>query len=350
MSTGTPEHLPFLVADIGGTRTRFALCTGAGMVERISVAATADFPSIEHAIRHYLHEQGDPAVAGAVIGIANPIVGDHVHMTNFSWSFSISRTRDTLGLGFLHVINDFTALALSVPALQAHELQQVGGNEGVAQTPIGLIGPGTGLGVSALIPVGDRRWVPLSAEGGHVSFAPGNEREQMLWTRAHRQHGHVSMERLLSGAGLQFIYGALCQEQGITPRAYTPIDITANALAGKDGLCTQALDTFCAILGTAASDLAVTLGARGGIYIGGGIVPKLGDYFVQSPFRQRFEDKGRFSPYLAAIPVFVITSPYPALLGAAAYPGLLASTAGVEPPTPLTSSLSGRHPPPAPGQ
>ncbi|HWL27531.1 MAG TPA: glucokinase [Burkholderiaceae bacterium] len=338
MSTGTPDHLPFLVADIGGTRTRFALCTAAGIVDRISVTATADFPSIEHAIRHYLHDQGNPAIAGAVIGIATPIIGDHIQMTNSSWSFAISRTREALGLGFLHVINDFTALALSVPLLQAHELQKVGGGDVVGHTPVGLIGPGTGLGVSALIPVGDGRWVPLAAEGGHVSFAPGDEREQMLWTVAHRQHGHVSMERLLSGAGLQFMYDAFCRDQGVTPRAYTPIDITSNALAGKDDLCNLAVDTFCAILGTAASDLAVTLGARGGIYIGGGIVPKLGDYFTQSPFRRRFEDKGRFSSYLALIPVFVITSPYPALLGAAAYPALLGATAAPGQPEPLTSS------------
>jgi glucokinase len=349
MSTGTPDHPPFLVADVGGTHTRFALCTAPGIIDKVSVMATADFPTIEHAIRHYLQELGDPAVNGAIIGIANPIIGDHIHMTNFPWAFSISRTRAALGLKFFHVINDFTALALSVPMLQAHERSKVGGGDAIALTPMGLIGPGTGLGVSALIPVGNGKWVPLAAEGGHANFAPSDEREQMLWTAAHRLHGHVSMERLLSGAGLQFIYGALCQEQGIAPHPYTPADITANALAGKDHVCKLALDTFCAILGTAASDLAVTLGARGGIYIGGGIVPALGEYFAQSPFRQRFEDKGRFSSYLAAIPVFVITSPYPALLGAAAYPALLAASAGPVQPAPVTLSPSGRHPPPAPG-
>lgn len=340
MSTGTPEPLPYLVADIGGTYARFALCTGPGTIEQVSVVASADFPTIVAAIRHHLHRWGDPDVAGAVIGIANPVMGDHIRMTNFPWEFSVAGTRDALGFAFLHVINDFTALALSLPGLPSHELLQVGGAEAVPHTPLGLIGPGTGLGVSALIPAGDGKWVPLAAEGGHVRFAPSDDLEQMLWALAHRQYGHVSMERLLSGAGLQFIYRGLCQDQGITPRAYTPRDISVNALAGQDPICTLALDTFCAILGTAASDLAVTLGARGGIYIGGGIVPKLGDYFARSPFRRRFEDKGRFSGYLAQIPVYVITSVYPALLGAAAYPAQF--------PT-LTSSTSDPRPPPGSG-
>jgi glucokinase len=340
MSIGTPDRLPCLVADIGGTHARFALCSAAGTIEHISVVASADFPTIEQAIRHYLHRWNDPAVAGAVIGIANPVLGDHIRMTNSPWEFSIEKTRQALKLDFLYVINDFTALALSLPALGPHELLKIGGGHPVAHTPLGLLGPGTGLGVSALIPTGDGKWVPLAAEGGHVRFAPSDEKEQMLWTLAHQQYGHVSMERLLSGAGLQFIYRSLCEDQGITPRAYTPTDISVNALAGNDALCRLTLDTFCAILGTAASDLAVTLGARGGIYIGGGIIPKLGDYFARSPFRQRFEDKGRFSAYVAPIPVFVITAAYPALLGAAAYQAQLA---------PLTSSTSDHRPPPESG-
>jgi glucokinase len=127
------------------------------------------------------------------------------------------------------------------------------------------------------------------------------------------------MERLLSGSGLQFIHRALAESRGQVAPEYAPADITQRALAGGDASCLEALDTFCSILGTAAGDLAVTLGARAGIYIGGGIIPKLGDYFSSSPFRARFEDKGRFSGYLAAIPVFVIASADPGLLGAAAH-------------------------------
>ena len=311
-----------LIADIGGTNARFALCSSEApitSIHSIGVMPSARHPSITLAIRHYLEDYGRPHIKRAVIAIANPIVGDQVKMTNASWTFSIEETRQALGLEALHVINDFTALALSLPHLPAAELAQVGGAAPLPGLPLGLIGPGTGLGVSGLIPVPGSGWLPLSGEGGHVSFAPVDERENMLWQAAKKQFGHVSAERLASGAGLVFIYECLCREHGVAPQAFRPAQVSQRGLSGEDPLCRAALDTFCAILGTVASNLAVTLGARGGMYLGGGIVPKLGDYFITSPFRQRFEDKGRFSDYLAAIPVFIISSLYPGLLGAAAY-------------------------------
>ncbi|MGB3290171.1 MAG: glucokinase [Burkholderiaceae bacterium] len=319
MSTGMPEHQRHLIADIGGTHARFALCTSTADIEKIDMLNSADFPTILDAVRHYLDSHGRPIVKHAVIGIANPVLGDHIRMTNFPWEFSIEKTRRALGLRTLHVINDFTALALSLPHLPKGELTRAGGGEGVPGCPMGVLGPGTGLGVSALLPARAGQWLPLAAEGGHVSFAPANEQELMLWRAAQREFGHVSMERLLSGPGLQFIHRSLCASRGLSDPGHTPADISRLALQDGDPACLEALDLFCAILGTAASDLALTLGARSGIYIGGGIIPKLGDYFLHSPFRARFEDKGRFSAYLSAIPVFVINSPYPALLGAAAH-------------------------------
>ncbi|MFW7344030.1 glucokinase [Pollutimonas sp. H1-120] len=319
MSTGTHERPRRLIADIGGTHARFALCTSVADIEEIGMVNSADFPTIVDAVRHYLGRHGNPPVRHAVIGIANPILGDHVRMTNFQWEFSIEQARQALGLDTLHVINDFTALALALPYLPADELTRVGGGPAVPGCPMGVLGPGTGLGVSALIPAPAGKWIPLAAEGGHVSFAPGDDRELMLWQAARRELGHVSMERLLSGSGLQFIHRSLCESRGLAAPDHSPAEISRRALTDGDASCLEALDTFCAILGTAAGDLAVTLGARAGIYIGGGIIPKLGDYFPKSPFRARFEDKGRFSGYLAAIPVFVITSAYPALLGAAAH-------------------------------
>ncbi len=319
MSTGTPEHQRHLIADIGGTHARFALCSSVRQIDKVQVLDSADYPTMEDAIRHYLKAQGNPEVRHAVIGIANPIVGDHVKMTNSPWEFSIEAMRRSLGFEHLHVLNDFTVLAMALPHLHADELVQVGGDKGVAGAPLGLLGPGTGLGVSALVPSRQGRWIPLAAEGGHVSFAPSDDLELTLWREARQQFGHVSMERLVSGAGLSFIYTCLCRQQGVDARYDSPADISQQAVAGTDSLCRQALDTFCAILGTAASDLAVTLGARGGVYIGGGIIKQLGEYFGQSPFRKRFEDKGRFREYLAAIPVFVINSQQPALIGAAAY-------------------------------
>ncbi len=319
MPTGTRKHHLHLIADIGGTHARFALCTSVRTIEKISVLAVADFPAIEQAIAHYLHSVGDPAVKHAVIGIANPVLGDHIKMTNFPWEFSIEAVRLACGFEKLHVINDFTALALALPHLPQDELLPVGGGRAAPDAPLGVIGPGTGLGMSALIPTAKGPWLPLAGEGGHVSFAPSDERELMLWQEASKKLGHVSVERMVSGAGLQFIYRILSRQGGAVAHDYSPADISDRAIANSCPYCRQALDTFCAILGTAAGNLALTLGARGGIYIGGGIIPQLGDYFSASPFRARFDDKGRFANYLAAIPVFVITSENPALLGAAAH-------------------------------
>ncbi|MGB6103479.1 MAG: glucokinase [Pusillimonas sp.] len=319
MRHGPGSSRQCLVADIGGTHARFGLCTSVSDIEKIDVLDSAAFPTLELAVRHYLHRHGNPSVRHAVFGMANPVLGDHIEMTNYSWSFSIEQTRRNLGLESLQVINDFTALALALPHLSPNELHQVGGGQAVGGAPLGLLGPGTGLGVSALVPNPAGGWIPLATEGGHVSFAPRDDRELMLWRAATSAFGHVSMERLVSGSGLVFIYRSLCLDKGIAPQDHAPAQISRLGIAGNDPVCRAALDIFCALLGTAASDLAVTLGARGGIYVGGGIIPKLGDYFPQSPFRQRFDDKGRFTAYLSAIPVFVIDSAHPALLGAAAW-------------------------------
>ena len=313
------KHERHLIADIGGTHARFALCTSARDIEHVDVLDSAAFASMEDAIRHYLGSHGNPRVRHAVIGIANPVLGDHVKMTNAAWEFSIEDMRCSLGLEHLHVLNDFAVLAMAVPHLEADDLMQVGGGNGVAGAPLGLLGPGTGLGVSALVPTRKGGPIALATEGGHASFAPADDLQAMLWRAARKRHGHVSMERLISGSGLAFIYEALCEDQGKRPNQYTPAEISTHAMDGTDTLCRLALDTFCAILGSAAADLALTLGARGGIYIGGGIIKKLGEYFPQSPFRKAFEDKGRFQAYLAAIPVFVILARQPALTGAAAY-------------------------------
>jgi glucokinase len=317
MSTGLPNTWPRLLADIGGTNARFALETAPGVLEDIQVLPCASHPTLEAAMRSYLAEVGSRAVAHAAIGIANPVTGDWVQMTNHHWAFSIEATRQALGLTSLIVINDFTALALSLPHLPRKELVQVGGGDAISGSPLALIGPGTGLGVSALIP-SPGGYMPLAGEGGHVSFAPFDEREAAIWRYARDRHGHVSAERLLSGPGLVLIYHALAALAGEAEQDLSAADITARGLSGSCPRCRETLDAFCAMLGTAAANLALTLGARGGVYLGGGIVPRLIDYFKTSPFRPRFEDKGRFSAYLAGIPVFVINSRYPALIGASA--------------------------------
>ena len=306
-----------LVGDIGGTNARFALQTAQGLSD-IRVLPTADYARFADALLAYLAAVGATAVRHVAIGIANPVYGDQIRMTNHHWSFSIAQTRAELGLQTFLVLNDFAVLARALPELPAAELVQVGGGSAVPGAPLALLGAGTGLGVSGLIPDGQGGWTPLAGEGGHVSFAPFDEREVAIWRLAHARFGHVSAERLLSGAGMEFLHQALGQIAGQTPPERSAAEITRLALDGSDALCRDTVTLFCTLLGTVAADLTITLGARGGVYIGGGIVPRLGDFFRHSPFRQRFEDKGRTSPYLRDIPVWVIHSPWPALLGAAA--------------------------------
>jgi glucokinase len=312
---------PRLIADIGSAFARFALETSPGRFEHRSALRCADHADLEAAVTAYRTTL--PAAAApshAAIAIANPVEGDAVRMTNSPWQFSIVRMRERLRLQTLVVVNDFTALAMAVPRLAAHDRRQVGGGRAREDSVVGVLGPGTGLGVSGLVPA-PGGWVALGAEGGHASFAPQDERELAVLRFAWRRHAHVSFERLLSGQGLALIHQALAEQAGAgadaTPPSTAP-EITQRALAGSDPLCADALDTFCAMLGTAAANLAVTLGAQGGIYIGGGIVPRLGDWLDRSPFRARFESKGRFSDYLRAIPTHVITAEDATLTGASA--------------------------------
>ncbi|MBV8124116.1 MAG: glucokinase, partial [Paucibacter sp.] len=285
---------PRLIADIGSTFARFALETAPGQFVRISSLRCADFSDFHAAINAYLDSLEGIRVEHAAIAIANPVEGDQVRMTNYHWQFSIEEMRLRLGLDTLVVVNDFTALAMALPRLSKHETRQIGTGDGHKNSVIGLLGAGSGLGVSGLIPSGDG-WISLGSEGGHTSFSPRDEREIAVLRFAWKQFDHVSFERLLSARGLELMYQALAEFLGQSAKPLQATDITQAALEHRDAVCEQTLEVFCAMLGTAAANLAVTLGASGGIYIGGSIVPRLGDYFERSPFRRRFEDKGRFS-------------------------------------------------------
>ncbi|WP_027866914.1 glucokinase [Massilia alkalitolerans] len=308
-----------LLADIGGTNARFALETGPGRFEAIEVLSCQQHATLGEAIRAYL---ALPQLAGlgvgirhAAIAIANPVTGDQVRMTNHHWAFSIEALRQECGFDTLMVVNDFSALARSLSHLGGQK-RQVGGGAPVPDAPLGLLGAGTGLGVSGLIPCGNS-WTALRSEGGHVGFAPVNELEVAILQYAWREFEHVSSERLLSGAGVELIYRALSERAG-RPGSLAAPEISRRALSGECALCDEVLEAFCGMLGTAAGNLAITLGAQGGVYIGGGIVPRLGERFDRSSFRRRFEQKGRFSDYLAQVPTYVITAEYPAFLGVSA--------------------------------
>jgi glucokinase len=317
-SSGQSDNGMRLLADIGGTNVRFALLPpGSTQPEQEANLLCADFPGPEQAARHYLAGAGISGVKQAAFDVATAVTGDLIKLTNSPWAFSIEQTRRALGLDRLLMLNDFTALALSLPLLGAQDLRKVGGGEGVKRAPIGLIGAGTGLGVSGLIPCGNG-WMPIQGEGGHVAFSPMDEREDGVLRVLRERHDHVSTERIVSGPGLVAVYEALCKLDNVAAKALKPEHVAEFGLAGSDPQCADALRLFCAALGTAAGNLVVTLGARAGLYIGGGVVPRLGDYFLRSPFRARFEYKGRFSKYVSEVPVWIILAENPALRGLAA--------------------------------
>ncbi|HZF81002.1 MAG TPA: glucokinase, partial [Rubrivivax sp.] len=323
-----PFESPRLLADIGGTFARFVIEMAPGVFEHPAALRSGEFPDFHAAVMAYterLPEELSERIVHAAVAIANPVEGDEVRMTNFHWHFSSEQMRQRLGLDALVVVNDFTALAMALPRLGLHQQRQVGGGRARENSVIGVLGAGSGLGVSGLIPLAGApgtglaaSHVALGTEGGHASFSPRDEREIAILRHALTEFSHVSFERLLSGPGIELIHRALRARAGLPPRDLSAPQITQYGLAGSDPVCAETLQAFCAVLGTAAANLAVTLGAFGGIYIGGGIVPRLGAYFDASPFRARFEDKGRFSDYVSGIPTFVITAADATLMGVSA--------------------------------
>lgn len=311
------ESYPRLLGDIGGTNARWAWQSAPeAPLQDISVMGCEASASLYEAAASYLAARGGEAPRTACIGVATAVTGDDIGFTNSPWSFSIAALKQALGVERCLVINDFTALAMSLPTLGASDLQAIGGGQAVRSAPIALLGPGTGLGVSGLLTSPTGACSALSGEGGHVTLAPANDLESELLRCLRARHGHVSAERVLSGFGLVNLYQASCDLLGHTLRDLEAADITQAAIAQTDSACQQAVSLFASFLGNVAGNLALTLGARGGVYIGGGIVPRLGQAFDAALFRQRFEEKGRFEAYLQAIPTWVITAATPALLGA----------------------------------
>lgn len=305
-----------LVADIGGTRARFALVDASGALTPAVEYALAAFPDPLTAIRSYLQTQGDPALTDAVLAIAAPVGdGEVVPLTNAHWVFDRAALMAALGLDTLRLINDFTALALALPVLDASELRQLGGGPAHPDAPKALLGPGTGLGVSGLLPAAGQ-WLPLAGEGGHVTLAAADEREAAILALARREHAHVSAERLVSGSGLPLLHRLVNDVDGRAAALLDTPAIVAGALAGEAD-CRATIAVFCALLGNVAGNLVLTLGARGGLYLGGGIVPRLRELVDASPFRHRFEAKGRFKDFLKDVPAYVILATSPALRGAA---------------------------------
>lgn len=305
-----------LVGDIGGTNARLALWH-AGRLEQVRVLSTAAFDGPEQAIRSYLDTLGQHAgeLDRVCLACAGPVSGDEFRFTNNHWVISRTAFCRDLGLSDLLLINDFSALALGVTCLRKDELLDVRPGVVVADCPRLVLGPGTGLGVGTLLPDTRGGWHALAGEGGHVDLPIGSEREADLWSYLHRQLGHVSAENLLSGPGLVNLYRASCALDGKTLRFDSAAEVTQAALEG-DAQAIAVLEQFCTWLGRVAGNAALTLGARGGVYLAGGMLPRFADFLVASGFLAAFQAKGEMSGYLMHIPVWLVTAEQPGLLGA----------------------------------
>jgi glucokinase len=319
---GTPMSVPQgdvgLVGDIGATHARFALVKPGGTITSARVYELNDYPSLRQAIDAYLMQESPPAPpARAVLAVASPVTGDQVTLTNHPWTFSVEALRQQLGFRQLRVVNDFAANAAAIPRLAENDRMQIGGGVPQDDAPIGVIGPGTGLGVSALVRSAKGAAL-VASEGGHVTMSAATAQESAILALMRTRYDHVSAERLLSGPGLVNLYNALCELAEKPAASYTAEQITSPSAWDADPRTREATSLFCAMLGTVAGNLALTLGARGGIYLAGGILPRIASFLVQSEFRSRFEAKGRLRDYLAAIPTYLVVRPLPALLGAAA--------------------------------
>ena len=327
-----------LVGDIGGTHARFGWLNRHGHIDHVRTLRVADHSGPASAVRAYLSEisglRSEPAapLQHAALALATTVSGDAVAMTNAHWRFSCAALQAELGLRSLSVLNDFEALALALPGLRPDQLRRhvalpMGApNAAAPRLPLAVIGPGTGLGVAGVLPTA-RGWQALPGEGGHATLSAADAFEAELLAVVRRTQAHVSAERLLSGIGLPLLLQAVAAVLGQTAPELdarqivergTALGAVAAAADPMDALCARTLDVFCALLGGFAGNVALTLGARGGVFIGGGIVPRLGERFFASQFRARFEAKGRFQGYLQAIPTAVITDTLAALGGAAA--------------------------------
>lgn len=301
-----------LLADIGGTNSRCALTGPDRTPTRIAVYDNADFRSVEAVLETYLKSlPGGERPRRAAVAVAAPVRGPEVSMMNIGWSFSAPELASRLAFSELRIVNDFAALACALPWLDGADLHAVGGGQARPEAPKVVLGPGTGLGTAGLVHANGRWWA-VSGEGGHASLPALTPEEWRVTAAAHAQFGHCSAERVLSGPGLTLLHRVLHGGEELSAPALGTL------LERDDPRAAETFRVFFRWLGTVASDLALTFGAFGGVYIGGGIVPRYLAAFEQSGFRERFENKGRYREYLSAIGTRVILAPHPAFTGLAA--------------------------------
>jgi glucokinase len=303
-----------VLGDIGATNARFALAREKG-TDPVRSFEVARFPRFEDALAAYLKEICLPitSITRAVIAVAGPVTNQRAALTNHSWIIDAVELKKSLGL-HVSVVNDFQAVALSLPVLKSEDLAPIGGGKIEAGAPMAVLGPGTGLGVACLVK-GSTDPVVITSEGGHATLAGNCDREDRIIQHLRRRFGHASAERAISGSGLENIYLAIADIDGLTVDTQSATEITNRALGRDCKIAHEALYAFCAFLGSFAGNIALTFGARGGVYIAGGISPRILNFLTESAFRDRFESKGRFRGYLETIPSFVIVHPAAAFLG-----------------------------------
>jgi glucokinase len=316
------SHKWSLVADIGGTNARFtALLEGHLDSQYEFHHSVEEYPEFENLITILLEEiksatgwQNPPS--SACFAVACPPDTEIISFTNSHWTFTKSELQASLGCDTILIINDFEAVAHGITELSQDDLVKVGGEAPLANKAVGILGAGTGLGVACLVPYADGYHV-LDTEGGHADYAPIDDLQSAVVSALRARFGRVSLERLLSGKGLLNIYTALCSIENVDADFETPAEVVAAALDERDTKALQTLNMFCEGVGAAAGNLALTFGAKGGIYIAGGVIPRFQEFFIRSGFRRKFEDKGRFVSYLKPIPVYLVISSNLGLLGAA---------------------------------
>ena len=330
MSPGEFQGEPILLADIGGTNARFAMIDAGKRNDPVLLGIrrypVTQFESLAAAIRRYLQEAGVAATPRrAVLGVAAPVKGDRIAITNNPWTFSVEELRSECRFDSLAVINDFSANSMSLPYLQAADVKAIGPAapivaRGPAPAPdrsFAVIGPGTGLGVGGLL-IRDGRPIPVDSEGGHTSFAPANAYEFAILEAVQQRFERVSYERLVCGPGMMNLYRAVCAVEGLAASSATPEQVTALAAGDRAGAEFRTLALFCEILGACAGDVALMFAAWDGVYLAGGMLPTLVPWLESGGFRRRFEAKGRYRPTLQAVPTLAILHPDLGLLGAAA--------------------------------
>lgn len=303
---------PILIADLGGTNLRFALTDGRTTFQESALAADR-YAMLADAVAAYLGQIGQEAAPKrAVFAVAGPSDSNTIVFTNRDWTVSVADIRARFGLQQLAIVNDFAAVAHALPHLSGADFRSIGQDRPAQHGPMVVLGPGTGLGVALVLPDGDGGLV-VPGEGGHATLPAQNGTEEKVIGYLRGLHGHVSAERALSGAGLSDLHDAVRAVQGMPGRRLDAASIAAEA--ESDTACREAIALFTDFLATVAGDLALTAGARGGVFIAGGIVPKLGALFDGDRFRRRFTTKGRLAGYLDPFPTRLITHPQPALLG-----------------------------------